>query len=286
MNKIEHTSFSGERPLFNNHDLTLENVNIGLGESALKECSNINAYNSCFKGKYPFWHVNIFTIKNCVFEETARAALWYSRNLIMQDTLVKAPKMFRKMQNLTLRNIKLTDAQETLWDCESIVIDNCDVNNGDYIFMNSKNISIKKLTLQGNYSFQGCKNVVIINSTLSSKDAFWESENITVIDSVIDGEYLGWHSQNLHLINCKISGSQPLCYAHNLTLENCTFDKDANLAFEYCDNINATVIGSIHSIKNPISGVIRVKSIGNLILDANQKAPASCKIITEDDYEL
>ena len=63
MNKIEHTSFSGERPLFNNHDLTLENVNIGLGESALKECSNINAYNSCFKGKYPFWHVNIFYIK-------------------------------------------------------------------------------------------------------------------------------------------------------------------------------------------------------------------------------
>lgn len=283
MNKIEHTSFSGERPLFNSHDLTLENVTINLGESALKECSNINAYNSCFKGKYPFWHVNIFNIKNCVFEETARAALWYSHNLLMQDTLVKAPKMFRKMQNLTLRNIKLTNALETLWDCENIVIDNCEVHNGDYIFMNSKNISIKNLNLQGNYSFQGCKNVTITNSTLLSKDAFWESENITVIDSVIDGEYLGWHSRNLHLINCKISGSQPLCYAHDLTLDNCTFTEDANLAFEYCDNINATVTSPMTSVKNPTSGIIRVKSIGELILDKNQKAPASCKIITEDN---
>ena len=282
MNKIQNQSFSGERPLFNSHDLVLEHVVIDLGESAIKECSNITALNCEFKGKYPFWHVDIFKIKNCIFRPTARAALWYSQGLIMEDTEVEAPKMFRKMQSLSLHRVNLSDAQETLWDCEDIVLNAVKAHNGDYIFMNSKNITIDNFKLQGNYSFQGCRNVTIKNSELLSKDAFWEAENVTVIDSILDGEYLGWHSRNLRLINCKISGTQPLCYAHNLTLENCTFTDNADLAFEYCDHINATVTGPMVSIKNPTSGVIKVKSVEEIIIDNNQKAPANCRIIVED----
>ena len=56
MKTISDTSFGGERPLFQSHDLKIENVVINLGESALKECSDITAINCEFKGKYPFWH--------------------------------------------------------------------------------------------------------------------------------------------------------------------------------------------------------------------------------------
>lgn len=63
MNVIANTEFGGERPLFASHDLQLENVIIHAGESALKECNNIIALNCRFEGKYPFWHVNGFTIK-------------------------------------------------------------------------------------------------------------------------------------------------------------------------------------------------------------------------------
>ena len=94
--------FGGERPLFASHDLHLDNVTIHAGESALKECSHIVAENSRFEGKYPFWHVDGFTIKNCLFTEGARAALWYSRDLVMTDTKVDAPKMFREMDELSL----------------------------------------------------------------------------------------------------------------------------------------------------------------------------------------
>ena len=43
MKIISNTAFGGERPLFESHDLRMENVVIRAGESAIKECSNIEA---------------------------------------------------------------------------------------------------------------------------------------------------------------------------------------------------------------------------------------------------
>ncbi len=287
MKNISNKTFGGERPLFNSQNLCIENVTITQGESALKECTNIIAKNCEFQGKYPFWHVNYFKIQNCIFTKDARAALWYSSNLNMSDCKIDAPKMFRKMNKLNLRNLVLSDALETLWDCENVLIDNCKIENGDYLCLNSKNITVNSLTLNGNYSFQGCSNLTITNSNLNSKDAFWEAENITVINSTLDGEDLGWHSKNLHLINCKIKGTQPLCYTKGLTLENCEMDSDCDLAFEYSEDLNCDVTNTITSVKNPTSGIIRAYGIKNLINDEFCKKNANCHIHTLDGkYDL
>ena len=279
---IADTTFGGERPLFNRHDLCLRNVVIEPGESALKECSVIEAYNCEFKGKYPFWHVDTFKIKDCVFRPTARAALWYSRRLLMEDTLIEAPKMFRRMSDLTLRNIRIPDAAETLWDCVRIVIRHAQLKNGDYLGLNSRGMDIEELQLEGNYAFQNCRDVTIRNSVLISKDAFWEAENVTVSDSILDGEYLGWHSRNLHLINCRISGTQPLCYAENLTMERCSLAPDCDLAFEYSTGLAVSLDSPVTSVKNPASGAIFARAIGELILDGNRRENASCRIRTGD----
>ena len=47
------------------------------------------------------------------------------------------------------------------------------------------------------------------------------------------------------------------CVASNLTL-----------AFEYCKNIDAHVIGEISSVKNPASDKIRADKISEIILEA------------------
>ena len=277
MTTIKNQEFGGERPPFASHDLRIEQVTIHAGESALKECSNIEAVDCRFEGKYPFWHVDGFKVRNCLFTEGARAALWYSRGLEMSDTLVEAPKMFREMTGIRLENVRIPHALETLWHCRDVVMRNVEVAQADYLFMHSENIDIENYRQQGNYSFQYCKNVIIRNAVIDSKDAFWNTENVTVIDCSLDGEYLGWHSKNLRLINCKISGTQPLCYATDLVLENCTFGDDADLAFE-CSSVKATITGAIHSVKNPRSGYIAAGSIGEIILDENIKAPADCQI--------
>lgn len=277
MDIIKDKEFGGERPLFASHDLRLENVTIHAGESALKECSDIEAVNCRFEGKYPFWHVDRFVIKNCLFTEGARAALWYSRNLVMSDTQVDAPKMFREMDGLKLTNVNIPDAQETLWHCRDIEIDNVKVAHADYLFMHCANIKIRNYHQDGNYSFQYCRDVEIRNAVINSKDAFWNTENVTVYDSELNGEYLGWHSHNLRLVNCRISGTQPLCYCHNLVMENCTMAPDCDLAFEESE-LTADVNSEITSVKNPTSGVIVAKGYGEIIIDGNIKAPANCKI--------
>ena len=67
MKVISNAEFGGERPLFESHDLRLENVIIRAGESAIKECSNIEAVDCRFEGNYPFWHVHGFVIDRCFF---------------------------------------------------------------------------------------------------------------------------------------------------------------------------------------------------------------------------
>ena len=281
MKIIKDQEFGGERPLFGSHDLRLEDVTIHAGESALKECSNIEAIRCRFEGKYPFWHVDNFKIFDCLFTEGGRAALWYSKNLVMRNTLVEAPKMFRDMENLDIEKVTIPNALETLWHCKNVRLQEVEVDKADYLFMHSSDIDISNYKQQGNYSFQYCKNVVIRNATIFSKDAFWNTENVTVYDSYITGEYLGWHSRNLRLVNCRIGGTQALCYAHGLIMENCTMDEDADLCFEYSD-LHAVIKGNITSVKNPRSGLIEADSIGEVIIDENIKAPADCKILIRE----
>ncbi len=277
---IRNSEFGGERPLYCKHHLQLENVIIHAGESALKETSDITATNCRFEGKYPLWCCDGFKVKDCIFTVGARAALWYSKNLVMEDTIVDAPKMFREMSGIKIKNVLIGAASETFWHCSKIEARDLVAERADYIFMNCRDIVLHNFRLSGNYSFQWSKNVEIHDSVLDTKDAFWETENITVYDSVINGEFLGWHSKNLRLVRCKIGGSQPLCYAENLILEDCTFLPDADLAFEY-SSVEATVNGHITSVKNPRSGFIKAGSIGEIIIDQNIKAPASCKITTD-----
>jgi len=279
MELIKDKEYGGERPLFASRGLRLDNVTIHAGESALKECADIEAIGCRFEGKYPFWHVDGFRIDRCLFTPGARAALWYSRDLTMTDTTVEAPKMFRQMERLSLERVTIPDAQETLWHCSGVRLRDVEVAHADYIFMHCSDIDIDRYRQQGNYSFQYCRDVVIRNAVIDSKDAFWETDNVTLIDCRITGEYLGWHSRGLHLIRCHISGTQPLCYATGLVMEDCTMAPDCDLAFEE-STLQASILSPVTSVKNPTSGCITAESYGEIILDANIKAPADCRILT------
>lgn len=279
MQEIKDKEYGGERPLFGSHHLRLDNVTIHAGESALKCCSDIVAVNCRFEGKYPFWHVDGFTIDHCLFTSGARAALWYSRFLRMNDTVVEAPKMFREMTGVSLENVRIPDAAETLWHCREVKMRHVEVSNADYLFMHSSDIDIAHYTQQGNYSFQYCRNVVIRDAVIDSKDAFWNTDDVTLINCKLTGEYLGWHSRGLHLIDCHISGTQPLCYCRGLVLQNCTFAPDCDLAFEDSE-VNASISGHVTSVKNPSSGSIVADSYGEIIIDENVRRPANCDIKT------
>ena len=100
-------------------------------------------------------------MKNCLFTEGARAALWYSQSLQMADTLVEAPKMFREMDGIKLENVQLPNALETFWYCRNIELKNVQIDKADYLFIHSENIKIQNYAQNGELFvpiLQECRN--------------------------------------------------------------------------------------------------------------------------------
>lgn len=279
MTIIQNKEYGGERPLYAVHDVRLENVTIHVGESSIKETSNIEAENCTFEGKYVFWETDGFKVNNCYFAESARSSLWYSRDCCMTNCKVDAPKLFRRMEGIYVENTDFPNGEQFLWDCKDVEMRNVSIQNCDYVFMHTENIRLENYRQDGNYGFQYAKNVEIHNAVINSKDAFWEAENVTVYDSELNGEYLAWYGKNIRLVRCHLTGEQLLCYVDGLILEDCTFGDDANLLFEY-STVNGTIKGDVVSIKNPTSGKLTVKGkIGELILDENRKQPADAVVV-------
>ena len=173
MKLIKDQTFGGERPLFASHDVHLDNVTITAGESAIKECSNIVATNCRFEGNYPFWHVHGFTIQDCYFAVGGRSALWYSDHLVMKDTVIDAPKMFREMNDIEIENVQMNDADEIFWRCDRLNIRNLTLHDGTYPFMFSRNIYVDGLVSDSKYVFQYVKDVEIHHASLCATHTTW-----------------------------------------------------------------------------------------------------------------
>lgn len=274
--EIHQEYLTGERALFQGNNLNIYDTIFDDGESPLKESHDISLYGSMFKWKYPLWYSkNIYT-ENCSWFDMARAGVWYTDNMTVKNALIEAPKNFRRCDGLVFDNVTLTNAEETLWSCKNVEMNNVTAR-GNYFAMNSENMKLNNFQLVGNYSFDGCKNVEIHNSKLMSKDAFWNTDNVTVYDSVISGEYLGWNAKNLTLINCTIESLQGMCYIENLVMKNCKL-VNTTLAFEY-SSVDVSIIGGIDSVMNPKEGTIKVDFIKELILDKDKIDPSKTTII-------
>lgn len=277
MIKVSGKLYEGERSLYMAKDLIIEDTIFGEGESPLKESRNIELLNSMFKWKYPLWYSKDIKVKNCSWFEMARAGVWYTDNISICDSVIEAPKNFRRCKNLQLTNVSFADAKETLWNCEDVTLTNVTAK-GTYFGMNTKNIKVDNLTLYGDYSFDGGRDIEVRNSKLLSKDAFWNCENVVVYDSFISGEYLGWNSKNLTFINCTIESLQGMCYIDNLVMKNCKL-LNTTLSFEY-STVDAEITGHIDSVKNPAGGRIKADSIGELVMEKDKVDIGKTEIIT------
>lgn len=277
---IRQEFLSGERAIFSGSNLNIYDCVFADGESPLKESRNINLYNTLFKWKYPLWYCDNIQLTDCTLFDMARAGIWYTNNISVENTVIEAPKNFRRCNNVSLNGVTFPNAQETLWHCNDVKMKNVTAN-GDYFAMNCRNMKIDGFTLTGNYSFDGAENVEIYNAKMLSKDAFWNSDNITVYNSFISGEYLGWNGKNLKLVNCVIESLQGMCYIDNLIMENCRLI-NTTLAFEY-SSVNADISSKIDSVMNPSSGIIKAESIGKLIIEKDRVNPELTKIICKSE---
>lgn len=266
MKIIENVTLDEERALYGSRDLLIKNVKFdgpADGESAVKECENIEAKGCFCNLRYPFWHVKGLKISDAEMTEMCRAALWYSEGIEIKNSRLHGIKALRECADAKIEDCDII-SPEFGWSVRGIKMKNCTAVS-EYFMMRSENIVFEKVDFKGKYSFQYIKNATFENCSFDTKDAFWHGENITVKNSVIKGEYFAWYSHNLTLINCTIIGTQPFCYCTGLKLVNCRME-GCDLAFEKSE-AEAEITTKVDSIKNPYKGTICVPEVGEIIRD-------------------
>lgn len=280
MDIIENKRLDEERALYASTELTVKNCSFdgpADGESAFKECREIEVDHCFFNLRYPFWHNKRLKIRDSEMTEFCRASLWYSEHIEIKDTKMHGIKALRECSDVVIENCDII-SPEFGWSVNEIQMRNSTAES-EYFMMRSSNLKFENVQLKGKYSFQYIRNAEFNNCVLDTKDAFWHCKNVTVRNSVVKGEYLAWYSDGLTLINCIISGTQPLCYCKNLTLIDCEM-VDTDLCFERSE-VQAIITSSVDSIKNPLSGWIQVPEVGEIILDMPE---AKGKIVSGADF--
>ena len=149
MKNLKNGVYEGERALFKGKNLNIDGCRFQNGESPLKESKNIKVLNSIFSWKYPLWYSKNIKVTNSTFEEMSRSGIWYTKNISLDNCDIIAPKEFRRSKNITITNSTFHNAQETLWSCDGITLKNVKAK-GDYLMMNSKNVDVDNLHLDGN----------------------------------------------------------------------------------------------------------------------------------------
>ena len=242
------------------------------GESALKECRNIDVSDCYFNLRYPFWHDIGLTVKNSEMTDLCRAALWYSEDISLISTKLHGIKALRECRDITISDCDIV-SPEFGWYNSNVTMKDSSAES-EYFMMRSEHLTFDNVTLKGKYSFQYITDSVFTNCNFDTKDAFWHAKNVIVKDSVIKGEYLAWYCENVTFENCTITGTQPLCYCKGLKLINCKM-LQTDLSFEKSE-VEADIVSSIDSVKNPKSGYIKAEAIDEIIIDDSE---SECKII-------
>lgn len=266
MKLIQNQIFDQERALYGSENLHVAHCTFdgpADGESAFKECRDIQVSDCFFNLRYPFWHDNGLEINSCEMTEFCRAALWYSDEITITDSKLHGIKALRECGNVSMCGCDVISA-EFGWSTRGIAMTDCTVQ-GEYFMLRSDHLRFTNVQLKGKYSFQYIEDSVFENCYLDTKDAFWHAKNVIVRNSVVKGEYLAWYCENVTFENCKIIGTQPLCYCKGLKLINCEMI-DADLCFEKSE-VEATITSPVVSIKNPLAGTIYVSAAGELIYD-------------------
>ena len=272
MTTIQHKTFDQERALYGGRDLLVRDCRFdgpADGESAFKECSNVQVERCLFQLRYPFWHDHGLRISDSELTELCRAALWYSDHITIENTKLHGIKALRECGEASLKNCSII-SPEFGWSTRHVRMEDCTAES-EYFMMRSADIQLKNVRMKGKYSFQYIEDAVFEHCEFDTKDAFWHAKNVVVRDSVVRGEYLAWYSENVTFERCRIIGTQPLCYCKGLKLVDCEM-VDTDLVFERSE-VWAVITTPVVSIKNPLAGSwITVPKVGEIIRDIPEAA--------------
>lgn len=266
METITNMTMDEERALYGSSGLRLKGCAFdgpADGESALKECRDITVEDTFFNLRYPCWHVQGLKIASSEMTELCRAALWYSQDIQITGSKLHGIKALRECAKVSMKDCHII-SPEFGWSTRELEMVDCAAES-EYFMMRAADLRFSGVELKGKYSFQYIENGLFENCRFDTKDAFWHAKHVVVRNSVVKGEYLAWYCEDVTFDHCKIIGTQPLCYCKGLKLIDCEME-GTDLCFEKSE-VEATITTPVISVKNPLSGHIRLPAVGEVILD-------------------
>ena len=98
---VRQQRFTGERALFGAVNVDIAESVFADGESPLKHATGVKVEDSVFAWKYPLWYARDVRLDRCRLLATARAGIWYSGGVTVCDSVIEAPKTFRRTSGIT-----------------------------------------------------------------------------------------------------------------------------------------------------------------------------------------
>lgn len=105
MRTMQNQTFDAERALYGSKGILVKNCSFdgpADGESAFKECKDVQVEHSFFNLRYPFWHDHGLVIRDSEMTQACRAALWYSDHITIENTQLHGIKALRECADVKM----------------------------------------------------------------------------------------------------------------------------------------------------------------------------------------
>ena len=150
MRIIQNQTFDAERALYGSRDLFVKRCSFdgpADGESAFKECRNIQVDGSFFNLRYPFWHDHGLIIQNSEMTQLCRAALWYSDHITIENTKLHGIKALRECADVKMTGCDIV-SPEFGWSVRNIEMEDSDAESGSFM-MRSSYLCFRNVRMKG-----------------------------------------------------------------------------------------------------------------------------------------
>ncbi len=165
------------------------------GIKALRECNDIDIYNTKINSLEFGWKSKNITIKdsNIISEYLFLMA----ENINIDNLNFKGKYSFQYVKNLNIENSNF-DTKDAFWHASNVTVKNSYIK-GEYLGWYSKNLTFIDCVIEGTQPLCYCENLKLINCKMIDTDLAFEYSNV---NAVITGSILSIKNPKDGIINC------------------------------------------------------------------------------------
>lgn len=185
-------------PIWYSYHGTIQNCLIR-GLKCLRECQDIQIFNTKIDSKEFGWRCQDIQIKEC--EIQSEYFLFESQNIKINQLQLTGKYTFQYCKKMEIKNSYL-DTKDAFWHAENVVVSDS-VIKGEYLGWFSKNLTLIRCKIIGTQPLCYCKNLKLIDCEMENTDLAFEYSSVK---ATIKGNVLSIKNPKSGTIYCDSVG--------------------------------------------------------------------------------